>query len=636
MTVSKDRQKKNPPKHERKAEPPPPSRPDGLGGISFMLSENRWAACIFIVLFAILSFLHFPGWGGGDYDIWWHFALGKYYVSHHTTQVNHALFSWTPADPSWLYNTWLGSTFVYLVYTAAGGFGLWLFQWAIFAGIFLCFLFFVRSVQGRLDINAVVLMLMTVMIAGIALVFPKPDLFTPLCFAALVSVFFAVKRNRISPKYFYAYPAMFVLWVNLHGGFIMGAGVVGLLFVTEWLNHFVVKRDSLPEKGLFHMGCSLALVLLACFINPYGWAYPWDTITVTFPVFRQLAGEGGSLSSDLIAYLPIWPYLIQPLKLAWWGAGWGMVLMLSLFLIVSLAAYRKTGFWDISLLLLNPFLFYFGMQTARACVFFPMFAFFSIFYIAERAGFLEKAKRFTLISVILFLCLGSVMLVKLTETPSFNFFGMNLQETVPVQEVELIKKWKLPPPLFNDYVSGGYMMWAMYPDYKVFVDSRGKPYDLTNVLGAYSELMDNPTRENLLKLQARYPFRVALINLIFADTILGILNNAPDEWRLLYFDRNAAVLVHRSVWPSLSGDLLRSIDMDPRRFRDVASPETLSNLFLLYIDWSSRHGAVIRDIYAQNVSRFYRHKKEQLAVMDEIIGERMAMERQNMPFRRPN
>ena len=55
---------------------------DRLGGTSLTLAGNRFVTSLFIVLFAILSFLYFPSWGGGDYDMWWHFALGKYYLSH--------------------------------------------------------------------------------------------------------------------------------------------------------------------------------------------------------------------------------------------------------------------------------------------------------------------------------------------------------------------------------------------------------------------------------------------------------------------------------------------------------------------------------------------------------------------------
>jgi hypothetical protein len=165
------------------------------------------------------------------------------------------------------------------------------------------------------------------------------------------------------------------------------------------------------------------------------------------------------------------------------------------------------------------------------------------------------------------------VLIKLTETSSFNYFGTNLEETIPVKEVEMIKKWKLPPPLFNDYLSGGYMIWAMYPEYKVFIDSRGKPYDTKHLWEDYTELMENPTKENIRKMNSKYPFRVALINLMYTDTILGILDNAGDEWCLLFLDKNAAVFVHKSILPGLSEDLLRSINMDPLKFRDVKSPE---------------------------------------------------------------
>jgi|WetSurMetagenome_2_1015567.scaffolds.fasta_scaffold20858_2 hypothetical protein len=611
-----------------------PSLLDWFGGTSLTLSENGLVTSLFIVLFVILSFLYFPSWGGGDYDMWWHFALGKYYISHHTMKVNHALFSWTPADPNWHYNTWLGSTVAYLCYAAAGGFGLWLFQWIIFAGIFLFLLSFVRSTQGQLDINAISLIFMTVIVEGLSLLFPKPELFTPLFFVALIYVFFSIKRDKLSPRYFYLYPIMFVVWVNLHGGFIIGLGIVSILLITECFNYIFVRQNAIPARGLFHLGCSLLFICLACLLNPDGWVYPWDTITVNFPIFKHIAGGRGAVSSSLIAYLPVWPYLLHPNKLNWWTAGWVMILILFLFFTASFAAFKRKRFLDMSLLFLNPFLFYYGMNTVRACIFFPTFAFFSIIYTIEKADIILKVKRFTLFSITLFLFLGSIVLIKLTETTSFNYFGTNLEETIPVKEVEMIKKWKLPPPLFNDYVSGGYMIWAMYPEYKVFIDSRAKPYDTTHVWEDYTEVMENPTKENIQKIQSKYPFRVMLINLLYIDTITGILDNAGDEWRLLFLDKNAAIFVHKSVLPGLGEEVLRSINMDPLRFRDVKSPETLSNLFLIYVNWASGHGITIRDIYNQNVSNFYRYKEQQLTTMDEIIHEKIAMEKESTVFQR--
>jgi hypothetical protein len=627
MTVSKSKKKAKPKSDAQKHLPRSSWLPELFGGASLALADNRLIASLFVVLFGILSFLYFPSWEGGDYDMWWHFALGRHYISHHTMQVNHALFSWTPADPNWLYNTWLGSTITYLFYATAGGLGLWVFQWGIFVGIFIFFLSFVRSIQGRLDMNATALLFMVVVTEGLALVFPKPDLFTPLCFTALVAVVFSIKRYKLPPHYFYLYPLMFVFWVNLHGGFIIGLGIVAILFMTECLNYKLARQNSLSAHGLVHLGCSVVLTCLACFLNPHGWAYPWEAISVYFPLFMQISAHSRPLASALIAYDPLWPYLFHPGKLNWWTAGWGMIFLLCLFFILSWAAFRKKRVLDISLLFLNPFLFYYGMNTVRACIFFPTVALFSIFYTIEKADMFSAVKRYTLVSLFLFLFLGSVVLIKLTETSAFNFFGMNLEETIPVKEVELIKKYKLPPPLFNDYLNGGYMIWAMYPEYKVFTDSRGGPYLTGRVWDDYHRFMANPSRENSQKMTAQYPFRVALINLVYAETILDILDNAGDEWRLLFLGKNAAILVHTSILSSLSEDLLRSINRDPANFREVKNPETLSKLFLIYVHWGSEYGSVIRDIYKQNVSNFYRYKEQQLAVMTEIIDEKRAMEK---------
>ena len=50
--------------------------------------------------------------------------------------------------------------------------------------------------------------------------------------------------------------------------------------------------------------------------------------------------------------------------------------------------------------------------------------------------------------------------------PEHAWLGFRLVDYVPKEEVDYIMKNNLPGPLFNDYLIGGYMMWAMYPDYK--------------------------------------------------------------------------------------------------------------------------------------------------------------------------
>jgi hypothetical protein len=601
---------------------------DRLRNTSSTLSENRALTCFFLGLFFILTFLYYPAFEG-DYDVWWHFALGKYYITHHTLKINHAIFSWTPADPHWIYNTWLGSTIDYLIYSIAGGFGLWVFQWVIFSSIFLLFISFVRSIHGKLDVNAIAFIFMIFLAEGLVLVYPKPELFTPLFFTAFIYIFFSIKRNNISPQYFYLYPVMFILWVNLHGGFIVGLSVLAVLFMTECLNYIIVRGNSISAQGLVHLGCAFILVCLACFINPYGWAYLWNTIVQNYPLFNQITGNRSLFMSTMILHHALWPSLLNLFDLRWLMTAWIMVLILCLFILIMFAAFKKKRFFDLSIIFLNPFLFYYGMNTVRACIFFPIFSFFTLFYVIEKAGLVLTVKHFTLFSIVLFLFCGATDLYSLTERGSLNYFGMNLEESIPVKEVELIKKFKLPPPLFNDYRTGGYMIWAMYPEYKVFIDPRGGPYDTTQVGEDYREVMYSPSREVFQRFNDKYPFRVALINLIWTGKIINILDYPDQDWRLLFVDKKAAVLIHKSLLPSLSKNLLQSINISPFNFRNVKNPETLFNLFRIYLKiGGSNDGEVIRDIHNQNVSNFYRWKDQQLRLMDRMISLQKAEERQ--------
>jgi len=130
------------------------SRRSQFFAYSEKLMSSKYLRWLIIALVPVLILLAYPV-DRLDYDLWWQMALGKYYITNKTLTVNHAIFSWTPADSTWIYNTCLGSIVVYLFYHLMGGFGLWLFQWLIFAGVFLSFHLFLRLMNRRLDVNSI-------------------------------------------------------------------------------------------------------------------------------------------------------------------------------------------------------------------------------------------------------------------------------------------------------------------------------------------------------------------------------------------------------------------------------------------------------------------------------------------------
>ena len=97
--------------------------------------------------------------------------------------------------------------------------------------------------------------------------------------------------------------------------------------------------------------------------------------------------------------------------------------------------------------------------------------------------------------------------------------------SVPEKEVAFIKGHKLPGPFFNDYLTGGYMIWNLYPEYKVFIDPRYGPY-VNGVVGDWFELKSKLTPEELDRLTTKYGFKAALINLK-EQKIISLLLHSP-------------------------------------------------------------------------------------------------------------
>src|SRR5262249_41155292 len=61
--------------------------------------------------------------------------------------------------------------------------------------------------------------------------------------------------------------------------------------------------------------------------------------------------------------------------------------------------------------------------------------------------------------------------------PIANPFLQDLNERrYPGGAVAFIKQERLPAPLFNTYAWGGYELWRLYPDYRVFIDGRTHVY----------------------------------------------------------------------------------------------------------------------------------------------------------------
>jgi hypothetical protein len=119
--------------------------------------------------------------------------------------------------------------------------------------------------------------------------------------------------------------------------------------------------------------------------------------------------------------------------------------------------------------------------------------------------------------------------------PSGAMLTKQVEQTSPVKAVEFIKAHHLSGPMLNEYVYGGYLIWAA-PEHPVFVDGRADVFEWTGVLADLQQwefLQSNPN-----VLLDKYGINFCLLARGSSmQTVMPLLKN----WKLAYEDDNSVI-----------------------------------------------------------------------------------------------
>ena len=575
--------------------------------------SNKKSTLLISFIILVLAILFYYPSRTEDYDIWYHLKFGEHFVKNLTFKLDHSIFSWTPADPNWRYGIWLGSSAFYIAYKLFSVYGLYIIQWLIFTAIFLLYLKFIKVIGDSVDVYHILSLMLVFIALNLTAIYIKPELFTTLFFTLAVFIYFYTKFTN--KNLFLIYPPLLFIWVNTHGGYLTGLVFLSIALVGEAFNYFFLKKNQLSGRLLKHLAIAVTASYVAVIFNPYGIDYHIGIIK------SFITKEYMSVATQVYAWIDMWRYLFPKDEFAFrfFNTAWALVIMVASFFALSIYLYVKKKFFDITLYPLCAIFFYQGMKNARITIFLPLIWMFSIVYILKKADALNIKRKFAPVALVLFILMAVyVIQISAINLEDRSWFGSNLVKYAPVKEVEFVKKYKLPGPIFNDYLIGGYLIWAMYPDYKVFIDPRYGPH-WKEVGPDYFELLRNMNAEHLKKFTAKYPFKIALLHMRERNLIFLFLS-LPD-WRLLYFDKTAVVIIHKSVIPTLSQETL-STDMSTQRFRDVTNPYILDNLFNFYLQIGPVYAREITEIFKQNVSVFFGYKDMKLQEFQNLINQK--------------
>lgn len=219
-----------------------------------------------------------------DPDLWGHLRFGLDILETRTLpRVDPYSFT---QDIPWTNHEWLSELIMALAYKAAGSVGLVFLKSALVATFLALVL---GAYAGTPLIVRGAIALMVLWGAGSIVATLRPQLWT------LVGVALLCRLLMTSPQksWLLAMPVIFMLWVNLHGGWIVGAGLLAV-----WTGGQLLWPQA--SRGLI-AGVAVCSAV-ATLINPYGW-HMWEFL-----------GETVRLSRDISEWkplflFPVWDWL---------------------------------------------------------------------------------------------------------------------------------------------------------------------------------------------------------------------------------------------------------------------------------------------------------------------------------------
>ncbi len=359
-------------------------------------------------------------------------------------------------------------------------------------------------------------------------------------------LFFVITLYLLKSGRFVYLPLLFLLWVNIHGGFVLGLFVVTLWLLIEFRFMSMGPAARFPPKSI-HKGTPfwgspyarhpfvkyyiyVALSFLATLVNPFGWrVYQEDwlhfgggynlahLIAEWVPPVGWVSLSVIFLSGATIIYL--WVKRDTGEK---WGQRLGWTVMIAVFTILALAARRNLPY-----------------------------AILANIFVASEMGLLSLLStkipdRFLAVTAKLALVLTAFFIVffqfpkSAAINSSWDEYCKGGAMVYPCQALEFLKTQK-PGRLFATYEWGGFLIWQA-PDFPSLVDGRMPAWITSEGKSPYTIYLETIRTEG--KWQKR--LKDYQIDYIFIQngTFLDLkLRPAPERfgWRELYRDQVAVV-----------------------------------------------------------------------------------------------
>ncbi len=392
-----------------------------------------------------------------DPDFWWHLRTGQYILE--TGSIPHTdVFSFTATGREWVTHEWLSEALIYTLFRA-GGFSLLI---VTFAGmITAAFALVYYRTEARPFLAGFVVLLGA--LAAMPTWGVRPQMLS-LLFTSVFLLLLDRYQEKGDLKFAVPLIPLTILWVNLHSGFALGLALTAFYICGMIAEGFQYARPRINDDRVRNLLIIFVLCLLAVVANPNGarmYSYPFETLTS--PAMQRYIQEWFSPDFHLIEFQPFALLLIALIAGALWAHARISATSVLLVMILGYASLRSARNIPIFALVAVPILvrqLAEGLRTHG--------------WLRDHVSFAPPPRAVGMLNSAFLLLLLGVIGLRVYAVASNQ--SKVEQATFPTQAASLIQSQKLAPNLYNSYAWGGYLIWRLYPQYRVFIDGRADVY----------------------------------------------------------------------------------------------------------------------------------------------------------------
>lgn len=399
-----------------------------------------------------------------DFDYWWHLADGRFIATAHRLPVPDP-FSFTASGRSWTAHEWLVELIMYQLHLHVGVAGVLAFFGLCMAATVLVVVRALRGMGlGWLPTTACVALMLTALLSFLG---PRPYV---LALLLLAVEFWLIERwSRRGDRRIWLLPLLMWLWANVNASFIIGLLVPLLMLAGDLLAAVFAAptRARLSAPARRRLSVAVGLALVAACVTPNGPAL------LLFP-FK-------ALGDPMSRYITEW----QPTSItapAMWGftllAGGAIGLVVvrrprltladmllgGAFLVLGLARMRLVGVSAVGLVMLIGRVMTLPNTSAMPRA--GLGAALMRCYQARARAHAHPSRARQLANVALLLVVVGL------GASVIRPYQAERDARLPIAAVDALGSTGLAGPLLHDFNWGGYLIWRLWPDTRVFIDGR--------------------------------------------------------------------------------------------------------------------------------------------------------------------